>query len=227
MTTSSSYQQEDTTHENNPFLNPKYTDLIHFNTEFSLLSSYFEPYMDLIDDQDNFFNIDFMINYISYVLLASIRPAVENGESKSPMIREVKHGENVLKQIARQIYLESENEPCGLKGCQINVYLENLNSENNNSSLISQFRIDSTCSLTTFELNLTFKPNKCDQEQHTGANSNQLSALTNLTKRLLNVSSNTLKSTKQANKTQSKHNSLENAIYLDSTCFDLLKRKLY
>lgn len=212
------------TSENNPFLNPKYTDLIHFNTNLSLLNTYFESYLDLIDDQDNFFNIDFMINYISYMLLICIKRSSCNTENESkPVMREAKNGENVLKQIARQIFLESENEPCGLKGCQINVYLENLNER----SLITQFRIDSTCSLTTFELDLTFI---CEQE-HTGVNSNQSSSITNLTKRLFTAassnssSSNSLKS-KQP-KIQSKHNQLENVIYLDSNSFDLSKRKLY
>jgi len=209
------------TNENNPFLNSKYTDLIHFNTKLSLLSTYFETHLDLIDDQENFFNIDFMVNYISYILLICIKRASCNTENKSkPVIRETKNGENVLKKIAGQIYLESENEPCGLKGCQINVYLE----KSNEKSFISQFRIDPTCSLTTFELNLTFK---CDQE-HTGANSNQSSSITNLTKRLFTVANSNISTLKpKQTKNQSKHNQLDNFIYLDSTSFDLSKKKLY
>lgn len=188
--------------ENNPFLNKELTDLIHFNNDLNLLNSHFEAYLDLIDDQDNFFNMNFMINYISYIILKNIK--------SESILKQTSNGDsNLLKEISREIYLESENEPCGLKGCKLSVNLE----ASNERSLITQFRFDSTCSITTFELNVTIKQFK-DQ---TGA-SNQSSILS--LKRLLSTNG-----TKQ--KLKQKANNLEQIVYLESNHFDLLKRKLY
>ena len=79
--------------ENNPFLNKELTDLIHFNNDLNLLNSHFEAYLDLIDDQDNFFNMNFMINYISYIILKNIKSEsilkqTSNGDSN--LLKEMK-----------------------------------------------------------------------------------------------------------------------------------------
>jgi hypothetical protein len=201
----------------NPFLNKQFTDLIHFNSDLTVLNSYFGAHLNLIDDQDNFFNMDFMLNYISYLILINIKnTSLEQGSNV--LLKEMISGENVLKEIARQIYLDSESEPCGLKGCKLNVYLEKLNE----TILLTQFRFDSTCSLTTFELNLTLKQSTNLQSSSSLSGVNNL---TNITRRILNPngSSSTSNKFKQSKATKIS----ENIIYIESNNFDLLMRKLY
>lgn len=208
------YNENNNNNSINPFLHKQFTDLIHFNSDLTVLNSYFGAHLNLIDDQDNFFNTDFMLNYISYLILINIKnTSLEQGSNV--LLKEMISGENVLKEIARQIYLDAESEPCGLKGCKLNVYLEKLNE----TILLTQFRFDSTCSLTTFELNLTLK-------QSTNLQSSSLSGvnnLTNITRRILNPngsSSNKFKQSKAAKIS-------ENIVYIESNNFDLLMRKLY
>lgn len=208
----------DSINENNsnPFLNSKLTDLIQFNSDLDQLAGHFEAYLNLIDDQDNFFNINFMINYISYVILRNLnecdlKTLLKEMEDVNNNNNNNNNTNSLIKEIARQIYLQSENEPCGLKGCKLNIYLE-TEAE---TCLLTQFRFDSTCSLTTFEQNLTLK-----QDTKSGAASavdNQSSSISNLTKRFLLSGKS-----KQASKKK-----LDNIIYLDSLDFDLIKRKLY
>lgn len=42
-----------TNEEENPFLNKRLTDKIHFNSDLSVLSNYFESALDLIDGMEN------------------------------------------------------------------------------------------------------------------------------------------------------------------------------
>jgi len=150
-------------------------------------------------DQDNFFDIDFMTNYISYILLKRIRttscPIVKQlGYDFKMTSDNVDDKFNLLKTIARDIFLQSESEPCGLKGCKIAIYFEEHAELNH---LLSQFRFDSTSSLTTFELNLVIKKDThtrytCGSGLITGStstnttNTNSNSPFATLTRRILN-----------------------------------------
>jgi len=157
-------------------------------------------------DQDNFFDIDFMTNYISYILLKRIRttecPIVKQLGYDFKMTSDNGNGNdddkfNLLKTIARDIFLQSESEPCGLKGCKIAIYFEESAELNH---LLSQFRFDSTSSLTTFELNLVIKKDThtrytCGSGLITGStstntttntNTNSNSPFATLTRRILN-----------------------------------------
>lgn len=163
----------------NPFLNEEHTSKISFNADLAELNALFESSLYLIDEQDNFFDINFMTNYISYVLLKRIRD-----DSQASLLSQfnfdLKSSDNVelevnlLKEIARKIYLESESEPCGLKGCKLAIFLDVDNScleqtqsqqqqqqqsfaesQTRTKFLLNSFKFDPTSSLTTFELNLT------------------------------------------------------------------------
>jgi hypothetical protein len=184
----------------NPFFNPSLTKLISFNSDLSLVESYFEASLHLIDDQDNFFDIDFMTNYISYILFKRIKNSSLLGElaydlkvHEQQQQQEPVDSTDLLAKISRDIFLQSETEPCGLKGCKMSIYLEE--SEHSNH-LLSQFRFDTTSSLTTFELELILKINY----SNTGLNANAAAAnaaskvsnspFATLTRRLLNRTQN-------------------------------------
>lgn len=246
---------------NNPFLDPELTNQIALNSDLDTVFNLFEPYMHLIDDQDNFFDVNFMTNYIAYILLVKIKtsdfasqynidlrssppppppssPAStnqNNSENAANDSTTSQYSVNMLKEISRQIYLESESEPCGLKGCKLSIFLEtNKPVENNNNEsqnyLLTQFRFDSTCSLTTFELNLFLKQQDISTTTTTGAlcnntntNSTSTSSFATLTKRFLNRKSKSLSDGESCYS----ENSRDNSIYLDPISYNLFKCKLY
>jgi hypothetical protein len=148
-------------------------------------------------EQDNFFDVNFMVNYIAYILLCNIKKSsalselfidlkvddvdadvnnVTNANSESTISSE---SVNLLKDLARRVYTEADNEPCGLKGCKISIYIDlndsdkSSNNNNNNTSmleqnysnsvgvhLVNQFSFDSSSPMTTFELNILLKQKK-------------------------------------------------------------------
>jgi hypothetical protein len=211
----------------NPFLDKYACELLTFaGYDIEQVKAKFEPYAHLIDEEENFFDLSFMTNYVAYILLiklssvasalmakqitctsacltnsstsASInqvnarRQSSSSGSSSSNNNNNNSHSgsstgdrqirsvpscssicsssssatsassqfsngssrsdeqTNLLKEIARNIYLESESEPCGLKGCKMNIYTDDRH-------LISQFRFDSSSQITTFELELVLK----------------------------------------------------------------------
>ena len=87
------------------------------------LRSQVEPFLCTIDDEDNFFDAEFMSAYIAYVLVTRLREqlvgTIELRQASSS-------SKNLARDIAREIFAQSESEPCGLKGCRINVLLETL-----------------------------------------------------------------------------------------------------
>jgi hypothetical protein len=161
-----------------PFLDAELSDQISIDVKLSHICPLFEPYLYLIDEQDNFFNIDFMTNYIAYILLVRIKSSSLLSQLNMDIASELTTGnttidnKNMLKEISRQIFVESEIEPCGLKGCKMNIFIESdrktmssdqIMNENGvadatrENFLLAQFRFDESCSLTTFELNLCLK----------------------------------------------------------------------
>lgn len=205
-----------TNEEENPFLNKRLTDQIHFNSDLSVLSNYFEPALDLIDDMDNFFNIDFMTNYISYILLKQI--------NDSPLLAQIQwhlkmspcDDKNLLKEIAEQIFLESRDEPCGLKGCNISVFVRGQDQEN---TLVSRFQFG-TSRFGAFDMNLFLKAEQ--QVDEMAMDGGHESAIATLTRRIFSnakSNSNTIQS-KQYPSDSSK------TVYLDSNSYDLFKTNL-
>lgn len=104
--------------------------------------SQFEPYVGTIDDEDNFFDAEFMSAYIAYSLVTRLR------ELGSIELRQATNSSNnLVRDIAREIFAQSESEPCGLKGCRLNVLLEtaaqvtesamDIDDENTNDSMSS------------------------------------------------------------------------------------------
>jgi hypothetical protein len=215
-----------TNEDENPFLNKRLTDQIHFNSQLSVLSTYFESALDLIDDQDNFFNIDFMTNYISYVLLKNITDSSLLDEIKCELkLNPTLNGKNLLKIIAEDIYNQSCNEPCGLKGAKISIFVQTREASNNNETqfqtndtLVAQFPFG-TSRFGTFDLNLTmFKNDDFENSDNIGQSQNSSSALVTLTRRIFSntANHNTYKSTKQ-------YPNDNKIIYLDSNAYSLFK----
>jgi hypothetical protein len=219
-----------TNEEENPFLNKRLTDQIYFNSELSVLSTYFESALDLIDDQDNFFNIDFMTNYISYVLLKNITDSILLDEIKcelklNPSLNN-EGNKNLLKIIAEDIYNQSCNEPCGLKGAKISIFVQTREASNNNESqfqtndtLVAHFPFG-TSRFGTFDLNLTVFKNDQNEDLESSNNIEQSqysqSALVTLTRRIFSNNTNQ-KSTRQY------HSDNIKTIYLDSNTYSLFK----
>lgn len=206
-----------TNEEDNPFLNKRLTDQIHFNSDLKILASYFEAALELIDDMDNFFNIDFMTNYIAYILLKQINESDLLKQSKwSLKLMPSADGTNLLKEIAEKIFLESHDEPCGLKGCNISVYVQTEDVYDMNQTvnkLVSEFQFG-TSRFGAFDLNLFLKHDL--KESHVDEQGS--STIATLTRRLFNnVKSNV--NTKQ-------YPSDETIIYLDSSTYDLFKTNL-
>ena len=186
-----------------------------------------------------------MTNYISYILLKQIKTSSnflkQNGYDLRIATSDPHHNNNndkhnLLKKIAREIYLQSETEPCGLKGCKMSIYFEETEEINH---LLSQFRFDSTSSLTTFELSLIIK------KDYTNSSSSTLTGLTS-TKSNINCrnqsESKVLASSPFAtltrrilnrNKTKTVDDETVNAhvnekdVYLNPNDYVLLKLKLY
>jgi hypothetical protein len=188
-----------------------------------------------------------MTNYIAYILLVRIKSCELTAQFNVDLF-ERGSGEtsDMLKEIARQIFVESESEPCGLKGCKMSIFVETdkqlsqTDSNNNNSEsnrhaanyLATQFRFDPSCSLTTFELNLFLKSTGDETEETTSNSSSSSSSFATLTKRFLSRKSTDSSSSRTATltKNSSQHadcTQSNNCIYLDPINFNLFKCKLY
>lgn len=226
-TSSLNTNEEDLELLRNPFLNKKLTDLIHFNSDLNELSGYFESALDLIDYQDNFFNIDFMTNYISYILLKQINDSNLLKQLKwdlklSPVDTNQK-STNLLKDIAEQIFLESHDEPCGLKGCNISIFIQKTENEFNESqrsnTLVSKFQFG-TSRFGVFDLNLFLKHDDSNYDSMSSNQAHQASSIATLTRRIFSANTTTLKS---------KHNKQPSdfkTIFLDSSNYDLFKTNI-
>lgn len=202
-----------TNEEENPFLNKRLTDQIHFNSDLTQLNSYFEAALDLIDDQDNFFNIEFMTNYIAYILLKQL-----NEQTRWDLKLTPNQDRNLLIEIAEQIFLESRDEPCGLKGCNISVFVRG--EENESETLVSKFQFG-TSRFGAFDINLFLK--QSDQVIQ------QPSAIATLTRRIFNMNTTTnnkLASNKANNNNTKQYNDNARLFYLDSNSYDLFKTNL-
>lgn len=213
-----------TNEEENPFLNKRLTDQIHFNSDLNVLSSYFESALDLIDDMDNFFNIDFMTNYIAYALLKQINDSAQLKQVQW-QLRMSPHSEdkNLLKEIAEQIFLESRDEPCGLKGCNISVYVREGEEQCENTTLVSRFQFG-TSRFGAFDMNLFLSADSGmgleggDREAHQ-------STIATLTRRIFsNAKAYNNSSCSNNNKKLPSDNI--RTVYLDSNIYDLFKTNL-
>jgi len=210
-----------TNEEENPFLNKRLTDQIHFNSDLSVLSNYFESALDLIDDMDNFFNIDFMTNYISYILLKQINDSSLLAQIKWHLkMSPSDDNKNLLKEIAEQIFLESRDEPCGLKGCNISVFVRDQD-QTENTTLVSRFQFG-TSRFGAFDINLVLKAEEQVDEM---AMDSQESAIATLTRRIFSSAKANSNSThNNANKQYPSDSS--KTVYLDSKSYDLFKTNL-
>ena len=210
-----------------------------------------------------------MTNYIAYMLLVKIKNSellaqfsvdLKSSDvefvlkSSQENVSTIKNGAqldaNLLKAISRQIYLESESEPCGLKGCKMSIFLEtdkhltepvtSQETQSNTNYLLTQFRFDSTCSLTTFELSLFLKQHdtKASDINSTGVSASPTSSFATLTKRFLNrnnkshsnnknYNNSNKASTLTKNNTNQTDSDTNNSIYLDPINYNLFKCKLY
>lgn len=193
-----------TNEEENPFLSKRLTDQIHFNADLNLLSNYFEHALDLIEDMDNFFNIEFMTNYISYILLKQINDS-------NLKLAAVSSDKNLLKEIAEKIFLESRDEPCGLKGCNISIFVRNHEQEN---SLVKKFQFG-TSRFGCFDMNLFLNMDTISE-----FTVNEQSTIATLTRKIFSTKSNSSNTNKQYPSDNTK------IVYLDSTSYDLFKTNL-
>ena len=152
---------------------------------------------------------------------------------------------NYLKEMAREILSESENEPCGLKGAKISIYLEQNELKNESqpvksNHLISEFRFDTSCFLTTFELVLVLKEDFYNKQStgvlnnlslnvmNSSTNTNlSASSIATLTRRLFSRSPKSMTGKTLTNSSFFDESSINRTIFLDANNFDLVKRKLY
>lgn len=219
-----------------------------------------------------------MTNYISYILLTKLNESTylneqrihlklvqsqddklvaNKGTSVTSLTSQCSSSDaaaissqGLLKKISRDIFKQSESEPCGLKGCKMSIFLESNVNQNINdndysskteSHLITQFRFDSTCSLTTFQLNLVLKQEQAKTSasdkysqsfnmQNTGLQSQNESSL------VASFSTSTLKRLFSRNKsspisnvktTSERQDQGLNFIHLDELNYDIYKCKLY
>lgn len=192
-----------------------------------------------------------MTNYIAYILLVRIKssPTLSQLYGDNFDLKAADENDNepseFLRKLAREIYLESETEPCGLKGCKLSIFLEADQSQSNQQQsqqlvesqpvnyLLTQFMFDSTSSLTTFELNLFLKQKPGGAVSHTGRSNEEAtsSSFATLTKRLLSKTNSNSSSSKSSTLTKSNYpNTSHQAdfhIYIDPTNPNLFKCKLY
>jgi len=127
---------------------------------------------------------------------------------------------NLLKEIAEQIFLESRDEPCGLKGCNISVFIQSEeNDQTLTNELVTKFQFG-TSRFGTFDINLVLKNDKVETEL---ANQKQQSTIATLTRRFLSNTSS--KPSKAYNNKQNNFNEPK-AIYIDSSSYDLFKTNL-
>ncbi|CAF1039544.1 unnamed protein product [Brachionus calyciflorus] len=144
--------------EINPFYDRQLTQNLSFDQmhKFDYFKNNFKKSLHTIDDENNFFDVEFMTNYISYILMDNLSQSIylkSNNINLVTLQNDEEPPFNLLKQIARDIFLQSECEPCGLKGCCLTVYLA-MNDLDESPQLLSQFRFDQNSYLTTFNLDL-------------------------------------------------------------------------
>jgi hypothetical protein len=151
------YQTNGNTNSANPFMNKSMTNLIDLKSDLNHIEQICEPFVHTVDENDNLFNEMFMVNFIYFILIKEIKrsnhflkmdPLEHNDENNSLTTQ------NLLKTISSEIYKLSENEPCGIKGCSISILIDNCDDKTNQ---LTNFKFDSSNSLTTFELVLTLK----------------------------------------------------------------------
>lgn len=207
--------------------------IFDINDVFFPLRSQFEPFLCTIDDEDNFFDAEFMSAYIAYTLVTRLREQHDLRQDESSII-----GNNLAHEIAREIFAQSESEPCGLKGCRINVFLESASEEDEDDEMsthpptrtfLDRFRFDSTCLLTTFELNLVLKQVPSNRAIDLNNNSTARRLSTNSTNRKNSSSKSVkfLRSSTSQTPVSNANNNANNLIYLDESHFHLYKCSLY
>jgi len=198
----------------NPFMSKSMTNLIDLKSDLSFIEQICEPFAHTIDENDNLFNETFMINFIYFILIKEMKRSnnflkvdmnEQNDENNSLSTQ------NLIKKISSEIYKLSENEPCGIKGCSISIYIDNCDNKVNQ---LTNFKFDSSNSLTTFELVLTLKTS-CIKNQ-------------SAVKTTFGLFKNGLFSS-QSNNDQSTNNVSNNhkTLCIDSTNYELIKHKLY
>ena len=208
--------------------------IFDINDVFFPLRSQFEPFLCTIDDEDNFFDAEFMSAYIAYTLVTRLREQHDLRQDESSII-----GNNLAHEIAREIFAQSESEPCGLKGCRINVFLESASEEDEDDEMsthpptrtfLDRFRFDSTCLLTTFELNLVLKqvPNtRAIDLNNNSTTARRLSTNSTNRKNSSSKSVKFLRSSTSQTPVSNANNNANNLIYLDESHFHLYKCSLY
>ena len=169
---------------------------------------------------DNFFSIDFMTNYIAYILLKQLK----DSNLLQQMRWELKfasNDKNLLKEIAEQIFLESRDEPCGLKGCNISIYVQDVLSEsqNNQNSLVTRFQFGES-RFGAFDMNLFLKTDAT--QANVNNQEKEQSAIATLTRRIF--SNNTNSSASRAKQFMTCDSF--RTVFLDSTSYDLFKTNL-
>ena len=167
-----------------------------------------------------------MTSYISYILLKQI--------NESNLLKQIKwdlklssnsEGRNLLKDIAEQIFLESRDEPCGLKGCNISIFVQTLETNydepQQTNTLVSKFQFG-TSRFGAFDLNLFLKHDLTQSDLMNQSAVQTSNSIATLTRRIF--SSNSSNAAKQ---NKSKHvPSDHKTLYLDSNNYDLFKTNL-
>lgn len=167
-------------------------------------------------DMDNFFNIDFMTNYISYILLKQINDSALLAQIQWHLKMSPCDDKNLLKEIAEQIFLESRDEPCGLKGCNISVFVRDQDQEN---TLVSRFQFG-TSRFGAFDMNLFLKAEQ--QVDEMAMDAGHESAIATLTRRIFSNA----KSNSNTNQSKQYPSDSSKTVYLDSSSYDLFKTNL-
>lgn len=141
----------------NPFMSKSMTNLINLKSDLNHIEQICEPFVHTIDENDNLFNETFMINFIYFILIKEIKRSdyflkvdmLDHNDENNSL-----ETHNLIKKISSEIYKLSQNEPCGIKGCSISIYIDNCDDKENQ---MTNFKFDSSNSLTTFALVLTLK----------------------------------------------------------------------
>lgn len=97
-----------------------------------------------------------MTNYISFILVENLSKSKFLLENNLNLVTNESY--NQVKQIAREIFIQSECEPCGLKGCAIRIFLESDKTDEFRE-ILCNFRFEKNSYLTTFQLDLNLKCN--------------------------------------------------------------------
>lgn len=129
----------------------------HFRN-YKILERFDTQYQNNSDDEDfqlNLFDRAFMIDYIAYRLIRELKFSnLINKLHLDLRIPNHRNELNLVYNLAKQIYSESESEPMGLNGLNLIVELELNDCE---EKTITRFSFNPTSTLTTFELKIRFK----------------------------------------------------------------------